>query len=1168
MNEQELLQPQTEKLRVFISSRMQELEDLRAYLSRELKIRGIDAFVYELDLGARPDDPETVSLLEVEKTDVFVLVIGRTYGEITEREYERARELNKPCLVYERLGRTTTDEKLQGFMNKLSGARKVPSRSTFQNAVDLAEKVATDVQSWLVREYRRLTAERSAAPESSRRTGKIDDSLKRLLASTTQTLPSGNPSDLLAWQLRQWFEALGYPIDSEPETGPDYTDFLLRIPERKKQFTHVLVRAIAGEIQSPDVDVAHAAVKEKSQNEVWLVCQRRVSPAARQAAKAHDNVQVYTLDELIEEDVNFDSYFEWLDAEVQKADIDRLYVPLAVTVNELDASGTLRSDSTHDDISIYVDQWMEDTDGEHLSLLGEFGTGKSWFAFKYAHDLVARYRQAQQRGLTRPRVPLLIRLREYARGFKDVGALLTEFVFREHELNIHNFAVLETLNRMGRLLFIFDGFDEMAARVDQQKMVDNFWSLASVLGPGSKAILTCRTEYFQFAKQAREVLSGHLRGSSMKELFETTRFQVATLEMFDEARLRMVLSRRSNDQKLIEAVMSNQRLIDLGSRPVMVDLLIEAMPGLEAEKADLARVYYQAVQRKMERDISLGRTFTSMADKIFFMCEISWEMLSTQELKINYKQIPDRIREYFGSRVATAEEDHWRHDLLSQTMLVRDDDGYYRPAHKSLVEFFSAYKLAAAIGALKEEYVEAARKHANVDKRLQPVVQQWSVYFRATGGEGQVLAPLAGFAKESTAELGKTWGRVALDDATSELILLMCGKAALLAYVKNQNSTDEIEGKVAGRALQVAAFSKDLEGADLAGAIVKGCTLRNSNLNNADLSRSSWLDATFGRVTFDHTSLRGISFDHVTFVDVTCRNADFSDGNFEVHPHVVNITGGIWCTSGEEEILLVVLEEGRFVAITPKSLEVQALTHPRVTGIALPSGWLTTALLGLTNPLYQLPELGFVSLDRNGWQKDRDWKNRNLASGLKATFTESSAAQGDVEILDIEVAVEATKQVLLNVKLHDTTDYASGSTVLRALAISKNGKHVAVVHGTFGEVETASIRRGNSNQEVPLQGFRGNTLKRDVSHTSDNRGAAFSPSGKILAIREDQNVIGLWRTDDGELIGRVTFETAARGCIVDRAVGLPPNFAAANSDGKDGWIIEPGTATDHTDRSV
>ena len=177
MNERELLQPQTDQLHVFISSRMHELEDLRAILHRELKNLRINAFVYEVELGARPDDPETVSLLEVERTDVFVLVIGESYGEITEREYDKARELNKPCLVYERLGRSTTDEKLQRFIDKLSGPRGVPSRSTFQNAVDLAGKVAIDVQGWLIREYRRLSAEHSAMPGSSRRTGKIEDSL-------------------------------------------------------------------------------------------------------------------------------------------------------------------------------------------------------------------------------------------------------------------------------------------------------------------------------------------------------------------------------------------------------------------------------------------------------------------------------------------------------------------------------------------------------------------------------------------------------------------------------------------------------------------------------------------------------------------------------------------------------------------------------------------------------------------------------------------------------------------------------------------------------------------------------------------------------------------------------------------------------------------------------
>jgi NACHT-associated inactive Restriction Endonuclease 1/Domain of unknown function (DUF4062)/Pentapeptide repeats (9 copies)/NACHT domain len=1156
MNERELPQPQTDRLHVFISSRMQELEDLRAHLQRELEKVGIDAFVYEVALGARPDDPETVSLVQVERTDIFVLVIGRSYGEITEREYDRARELNKPCLVYERLGRSTTDEKLQRFIDKLSGPRGVPSRSTFQNAVDLAEKVAKDVHGWLVREYRRLSAEHSASSESSRRTGKIEDSLKRLAASTTQSLPSGNSSDLLAWQLRQWFEALEYPLDVEPETGPDYTDLIVRVPARRKQFTRTLVRAIAGEIQSPHVDIAHAAAKEKSSDEVWLVALRRVSPAAREAAMTHDNVLLYTLDELIEEDVDFDRYFEWLDAEVQAADIDRFYVPLAVTVNEIDASGTLRSNSTHDNISNYVDQWMEDTDGEHLSLLGEFGTGKSWFAFKYAHDMVARYREAQKRGLTRPRVPLLIRLREYARGFKDVGALLTEFVFREHQVNIRSFAVLETLNRMGRLLFIFDGFDEMAARVDQQKMVDNFWSLASVLGPGSKAILTCRTEYFQFAKQAREVLSGNLRGSSMKELFETTRFQVATLEMFDEARLRTVLERRSNDEKLIEAVLSNQRLIDLGRRPVMVDLLIEAMPGLEAETADLAKVYYQAVQRKMERDISLGRTFTSMADKIFFMCEISWEMLSTKELKINYKQIPDRIREYFGPRVATAEEDHWRHDLLSQTMLVRDDDGYYRPAHKSLIEFFSAYKLAAAIGALKEEYVKAARKHANVNRHLPPVEQQWSVYFRATGGEGQVLAPLARFAKESTEELGKTWARVSLDNATSEFILLMCGKSTLIRYVKNQTSSDVIEGRVVARALEVAAYSGDLHGADLAGAILILCQLRNCNLSNVDLSRSSWNCVRFDRVSFDHASFQGARFREVIFVDVTLRDADLSGSTFEENPHYVNIIGGIWCTSDGKEILLVVLEDGRFIAITPKTLAVQALAQPDLKDQKLTSEDLTSWLLELKNTLDLGGDLGHVSLDRNGW-KVGEGKKWELADGLKSMFTKEITAGGDVEVLDIEVTVEATQQVLLHQRMHDTIDLSSAKTVLRAMAVSKNGKQLAVISGNFDDVETALICSGTSFQDTPLRDFRGRTLERaEHSHTIDDRGAAFSSSGNILAICEDQNVIGFWRTGDGGCMGHLIFQTAARGCVVDGATGLPPEFVMANSDGKDGWIVE------------
>ena len=82
-----------DRLSVFISSRMAELTDLRAVIHRELLRLGIDAFVYEAVQGALPEDAESASLRMVSRCDVFVLILGESWGEITEREYDKARVL-------------------------------------------------------------------------------------------------------------------------------------------------------------------------------------------------------------------------------------------------------------------------------------------------------------------------------------------------------------------------------------------------------------------------------------------------------------------------------------------------------------------------------------------------------------------------------------------------------------------------------------------------------------------------------------------------------------------------------------------------------------------------------------------------------------------------------------------------------------------------------------------------------------------------------------------------------------------------------------------------------------------------------------------------------------------------------------------------------------------
>jgi hypothetical protein len=49
--------------------------------------------------------------------------------------------------------------------------------------------------------------------------------------------------------------------------------------------------------------------------------------------------------------------------------------------------------------------------------------------------------------------------------------------------------------------------------------------------------------------------------------------------------------------------MGNPQLLDLARRPVMSELILEALPDIAAGKVvDMSRVYLYAVRRKMERD--------------------------------------------------------------------------------------------------------------------------------------------------------------------------------------------------------------------------------------------------------------------------------------------------------------------------------------------------------------------------------------------------------------------------------------------------------------------------------------------------------------------------------------------------------------------------------------
>lgn len=883
-----------EQLRVFISSRMTELRDVREVVTAALQNKGIHAWIFETDAGARPEDVQATSLQEVEKADIYVGLFGQSYGEVTMQEYRRAVELHKPRFVYIRDKDSQREPRLERFLHdEVYDLRHGVTYAYFDSVVRLCDRVTDDIMAWLIRQHREMTAEIARAQVSQDDIARLQAEVDRLQAVSASRLPQGTPADYLAQELRAWWQTLGYQREKHEQRTADYFEWIINIPGRRG-YDRVLVHGIDGEGQLHHVTALRQAVAVHQTHEGWLLTLRRITPAARQAAAADEPrlLYCYTFDELLDDVVDFTPYLDWLEVEVTRRGVDQRYVPLVCTKDEVDpASGKKLGVSRYDSIDSYIDQWLDDPAKEHVSILGEFGTGKTWFALHYAWTALQRYRDAKQRGIERPRLPLLVPLRDYAKAV-SVESLFSEFFFRKYEMKLPGYSAFEQLNRMGKFLLIFDGFDEMAARIDRQQMIDNFWRLAQVVVPGAKAILTCRTEHFPEAKEGRALLHAELQASTAKLTGEPPQFEVLELEKFTDAQVQQVLSFHAA-APTVERVMQSPQLLDLARRPVMSELILEALADIDAGKpVDLSRIYLYAVRRKMERDIRAERTFTSMADKLYFLCELSWEMLSSERLRLNYREFPDTLRRLFGAVVREQKDlDHWHYDMMGQTMLVRNADGDYTPAHRSLVEFFVAYKFAAELGILAADFTEIARGQTPLDSSAPPRDWTWSSYFQRqmdANSTVKPIAPLRQFLPEAASTLAASFGKASLGPTMRELLLPMLATDerivadrlfAVLADTRGKTATQVGYTGSNAATLLLCRDPHALKGRDLAATVLQNLDLSlweeqpTRDLSGTMFQQANLRDAIVGNVKLTGANFRGSDVTGLRFMDRRCDRA-------------------------------------------------------------------------------------------------------------------------------------------------------------------------------------------------------------------------------------------------------------------------------------------------------
>lgn len=506
------------------------------------------------------------------------------------------------------------------------------------------------------------------------------------LKRQARILASVVPVNELVKEVIPWIKAMGFTVSEQRQVDECCIDFTAK-KEEGSIFQCVLVRCVDGEISLPYVQSLEVELRKHRVPLGWIVSDKRVAKTAKDHVSNRRYIRVWTPADFERE--IFGPYFEYLRGLVEGRDIERYYVDLSCDKPVFDEKVREIARDSYPIIDDYIDGWLNERGTNHISILGEFGSGKTWFCRHYAYRQLRRYLADP----SNQRIPLLVTLRHYAR-FGDISQLITDLLVNRYKVKMTgSYEVFNQLNRSGRLLLIVDGFDEMAIRADP---VANFEALAQTVVPGSKVLLTCRTPYFRDCMdECRLLAPGHITAAP--------NFEILYLKGFSEEQIREVLCRRAPDRwKGYEQTIKDlYDLSDLAERPVMLDMIAAALPELENMKSVNHAMLYQTYTDKLwiEKAIAEDRTLVDAESKRFFAQEVAWEMFRTGILTIHVDRISGLVQRFLEPTLNKKQDLRFLEADVRNASFIskRDECGNYEFVHRSFMEFFAAQKLAQAV---------------------------------------------------------------------------------------------------------------------------------------------------------------------------------------------------------------------------------------------------------------------------------------------------------------------------------------------------------------------------------------------------------------------------------------------------------------------------------------
>ena len=400
----------------------------------------------------------------------------------------------------------------------------------------------------------------------------------------------------------------------------------------------------------------------------------------------HYNFDIITEDNIINEIMDFSYYLNKSIREYENNPVYKHYIDVY-------------DENTEDLLDYSVNDFLEGNYENGFLILGDYGCGKTTFLLNLLYRKARDYINGEGEY-----IPIYIPLRDYVKAI-DFDNLFVNFFLNKCNISNSNLEAFNFLLNHKKFVILFDGFDEVAKRVNYDVKFSIFNEMCKYAVGDTKIIITCRPNYFQEKNEYQRLIeNAHLHfepiASNNAEFDETyiSELNHDQVKMYIES-YRDVLIKQGISTYDIELLIRNTHdLTDLSKRPFLLSIIIETLPKIVSElnkKNDIdsinaAKLYQKYTNIWLDRENTKGKSLICTKDKLHFCKHLAFKMFVEDKNAINFKDFPDEIKSYYPKMSDVDEIDYFSHDIQSCSFLNSDGYGNFKFIHKSFMEYFVA----------------------------------------------------------------------------------------------------------------------------------------------------------------------------------------------------------------------------------------------------------------------------------------------------------------------------------------------------------------------------------------------------------------------------------------------------------------------------------------------